>query len=64
MWSFENITHSIDTWLYDTFNPTTGNAIRISDRRHLCNWVVCRSWIGSDPDGKKSFCVDADTPGT
>jgi len=23
MWSFENISHSIDTWLYDTFNPTT-----------------------------------------
>src|SRR5678816_1772102 len=23
MWSFENISHSIDTWLYDTFSPTT-----------------------------------------
>src|SRR6476646_3630663 len=27
MWSFENISHSIDTWLYDTFNPTTAMLI-------------------------------------
>src|SRR6476619_5088028 len=23
MWSFENISQSVDTWLYDTFSPTT-----------------------------------------
>ena len=26
-WSFENISHSIDTWLYDTFSPTTAMVI-------------------------------------
>jgi NADH-quinone oxidoreductase subunit H len=27
MWSFENISHSIDTWLYDTFSPATAMLI-------------------------------------
>src|ERR1700751_5145190 len=27
MWSFENISHSIDDWLYQTFNPTTAMLI-------------------------------------
>jgi NADH-quinone oxidoreductase subunit H len=27
MWSFENISHSIDGWLYQTFNPTTAMLI-------------------------------------
>src|SRR3982751_5817477 len=26
-WSFENISHSVDTWLYNTFSPTTAMLI-------------------------------------
>jgi NADH-quinone oxidoreductase subunit H len=53
MWSFENISQSVDTWLYDTFSPTTAMLIEFLIIA-ICVIGLFAISVGSDPDGKKS----------
>jgi NADH-quinone oxidoreductase subunit H len=62
MWSFSKIANLIHEWLNQTFNPTVATDHRNGNCRDFCDWFICNSWIGTRDHGKKSFCLDTDTP--